>query len=178
MSEIRICVSGLGIIVLIFLVLVALSFLRWKATLNSRDRLRWQFKTRHEVEKALENGMISEEAARQIISVPEYGAEWEHHPDKSRPTREDRTWEGRKKARLGWEAVALIMFLAIGIFLVGVFVAVAIISGVGLLGVLERSWPMIYVFACLIITALASLVLFLWFTWRVLGTTRQMMKYN
>lgn len=178
MNEIKICVAGIGAIGLIFLVLVALSFWRWKATLNSRDRLRWQFKTRHEVEKALENGMISEEAARNILSVPKYGAEWKHHPDESRPTSEGRTWEGRKKARLGWEAVALIMFLAIGIFLVGVFVAVAIVGGVGLLGVLERSWPMIYVFACLILIALASLVLFLWFTWRVLGTTWQMMKYK
>lgn len=178
MSEIKICVAGIGAIGLIFLVLVVFSFWRWKATTDSRDRLRWQLKTRHEVEKALENGTINEYAARNIIFVPEYGVKREHHIHESRPTRAGPTWEGRKKARLAWEALALIMLLAMGIFLVGVFVAVIIVSGVGLLGVLERSWPTIYLVAGLILAALVVVVGFFWFTWRMLNTTRQMMKYK
>lgn len=175
--NLQLCTSGLVVFGLAFLAFFILSILKLSSTMDARDKLRWQFKTRKDIEKAIDNNYIAPEAAKNLILRPELGVKPDDHFEETRPTTDSTVWGNRTKSQRGWEAAVVIMLVVVGIVLSGLLLMIALTGGFGMMSMLNLTWPGLVLALAGGIIILMLVIGFIRFSVNVFKTAWQMMKY-
>ena len=160
------------------LLLIIVSFWRYARTDHTRMRLRWQVRTRRELEKSLRKTPWNMDAARAVLTSPGYGLSPAELGGLSIPAEDQLDWQERAMARQGWEVAALLAGLVIIGTLFAVGLAALLLAGYVYLKTLDAAWPTVLWVTLAGLASLVFILFFIRFTRRVYRTTRHMQRYH
>ncbi len=118
-----------------FLIVVFVSLMNVQKNLRRRDILRWQLKTKRDIEKEINEHNIDLDSADEVITYPPYGIEPSNDVGTSYAIFDQRKWSARKSARIGWEVET---FFQVGVLLL--YLATILIRLIGFVSYYFLTW--------------------------------------
>ncbi|MBC8507014.1 MAG: hypothetical protein ISR58_09405 [Anaerolineales bacterium] len=106
----------------LFLIMVFVSLIQYQTMLRSREKLRWQLKTKRNLDKEINNRSIDVESANDIITYPSYGIEKDEASDAALAILDQEKWEHRQSASIGWEANTLFVIGILFLYLTTILI--------------------------------------------------------